>query len=64
MIWKGIPVREMLAYPLTVVQQLLGVSRTTLWREIRLGRLKTTTLKRIPKFELERYLAEQLCSVS
>lgn len=56
--YNGIPVREMLAYPLPVAMRLLGVSRTTLWREINLGRLKQTRLKLIPRVEIDRYLAE------
>ena len=56
--WKGVPFREMLAVPLAVARQLLGIGRTSLWKEISLGRIRKTPLNTIPKTELERYLAE------
>jgi hypothetical protein len=58
--WKGVPVREMSAYPLTVACKLLGISRTTLWRQIALGHLRKTPRNLIPRFELERYLKDRL----
>jgi len=56
LMWKGVPVREMLAVPLAVACQLLGIGRTSLWKEISIGRIRKTPLNTIAKAELERYL--------
>jgi hypothetical protein len=62
LMWKGVPVREMLAVPLAIACKLLGMGRTSLWKEISLGRIRKTPMNTIPRTELERYLAESIAA--
>ncbi len=59
LLWHGVPVREMLAYPLPLVALLLGVHRQTIYREIARGRLTRTPLGLVSRDELARYLKSQ-----
>jgi hypothetical protein len=54
--YRGIPVRDMLAFPTEIAARMIGISGTTLRREIARGKLKRTSLKLISRNELIRYL--------
>jgi hypothetical protein len=58
--WNGAPVCEMFAYPVTLAAKLLGMGRTSLWKEIQLGKIRKTSKNTIPRSEIERYLAAEL----
>jgi hypothetical protein len=60
LLYKGTPVRDMVALPLRVAAKIIGISETTLYKEIGLKRLRTTSLKLIPRTELDRYLTADL----
>jgi predicted DNA-binding transcriptional regulator AlpA len=62
LVWKGVPVREMLAVPLDVACQLLGIGRTSLWKEMKLGRIRKTRLNTVPRSEIDRWLAEAIAT--
>lgn len=57
--YQGVPVSEMLAYPMCVARLLMGVSETSLWRIVNENRIRVTPLKRISRKELDRYLEEE-----
>ena len=52
----------MLAFPSTVAAKLIGVSYSTFWIEVGLGRIRRTHLKTVSRAELVRYLAESVAS--
>lgn len=56
---RGVPVSEMLAFPMPVARLLLGISESTLWREVQMNKIKTTPLRLISRKEIERYLDAQ-----
>jgi hypothetical protein len=60
LLWKGAPVRDMVAVPTLVAAHLLGISRTQLYYEVLEGRLKQTRSKTISRQEIERYLADEV----
>jgi hypothetical protein len=60
LIFRGVPVREMFAYPTGLAAKLIGVSDPTLRREIARGRIRRTEYKLIPRSELLRYLEASL----
>ncbi len=60
LVYQGILVREMLAYPLGLAALLVGLSYTTFWKEVKLGRIRVTPRKLVSRAELERYLESQL----
>jgi len=52
----------MLAVPLDVACQLLGIGRTSLWKEMKLGRIRKTRLNTVPRSEIDRWLAEAIAT--
>lgn len=59
LLFRGVPVGDMLAFPVGLAAQLMGVCYNTLWREVKRKRIKMTPLKLIPRAELDRYLAAE-----
>lgn len=57
---RGIPVRDMLAFPSELAALLIGISSVTLRREVARGKLFRTSFKTIPRDELLRYLRDEL----
>lgn len=57
LMFNGVPVDAMLAYPARVARVLLGVSRWTFKRAVDRGDLKLSPLRLVSKQELERFLA-------
>jgi predicted DNA-binding transcriptional regulator AlpA len=53
---------EQIAYSMARAAELLSISRTTLWREVKRGRLLATRYKTIPRSELIRWLAAETAS--
>ncbi|HMJ91466.1 MAG TPA: hypothetical protein VK530_16710 [Candidatus Acidoferrum sp.] len=58
--YKGTPVREMLAYPMSIAAKLVGLGGTRFWTECAAGKIRRTPFKTVPRVELERYLAASL----
>ena len=56
--YRGFPVREMMTFPIGLAAQLLGFSRVSIWRKVRMGQLKMNSSKRISREELLRFAAE------
>jgi hypothetical protein len=56
--YRGFPVREMITFPIGLAAQLLGLSRVSIWRKVRLGKLKMNSSKLISREELLRFAAE------
>lgn len=56
LIFRGVPVKEMLAYPIALAAVLVGKSYWTLRREVHLGRLHQSPGAVIAREELDRYL--------
>jgi hypothetical protein len=50
----------MLAYLLNIAAKILGVSYTTIWREVSLGRLSMSGTKLTSRQEIDRYLAAKI----
>jgi hypothetical protein len=57
--YRGIPVRDMLAYPTEIAARLIGINGTTLRREIARGSIRRTPLKIIAREEIIRYLTRE-----
>ena len=56
MLYKGVPVRDMIALPVHVAAILIGRSRWTVWRAIASGKLKVQG-RTVLRSELERWLS-------
>jgi hypothetical protein len=54
------PQSKKLAYGLGEAAQMLSISRTSLWREMKRRKLHVTSLGTIPHAELERYLRDEM----
>lgn len=63
LIFRGVPVREMLAYPIQIAAVLLGISYWTLRRQVQLGWLRQSPRAMISRAELLRYLEAGLPAV-
>ena len=60
LLFRGVPIDQMLSYPLAVAALVLGVSYTSLWRKVSLGHLSMSAGKLISRSEIDRYLAEKI----
>ncbi len=60
LIYHGIPVKDMLAFPLQLAAMLLGLGYTTFWKEIKLGHIRVGPRKLVSRAELKRYSESQL----
>jgi hypothetical protein len=58
MIYRGVPVREMMAYPIPLFAKLIGRSRQYVWKEITLGRLRVKN-RLISRAEAEHWLSPE-----
>jgi len=58
LLYQGIPVDEMLAYPVWLAARRAGCSYDTIWRARRNGQLKANAFGLIPRAELLRWLNE------
>lgn len=56
--YRGTPVTALDAYPLGLAAVLLGMSYTTFWKEVKLGRIRVGKRKRVSRAEIERYLSD------
>ena len=56
LVYRGLPVSQMLAYPIQLVGLLIGRSRYTIWRAIAAGHLRVTKERTVLRTELERWL--------
>lgn len=50
---------DALLFNMNNAAKLLGISRQTLWREVRRGRIRRTRLKMISRTEIDAYLARE-----
>ena len=60
LLYDGIPVQDMLAYPVAVAAALIGVCYETFRTEVEAKRIRMTPLKLVPRSEIQRYLDAQL----
>jgi hypothetical protein len=59
LMWRGIPVGDMLAFPSGLAARLIGVSRSTFWRDVKLGKIRQQRHGLVTRDELLRYLREE-----
>ncbi len=59
MTFKGIPVQNVLSFPLMMAAKMLGMSYRTLRRKIIRGEIQMNKARRISKVEMERYATTQ-----
>ena len=55
LLFLNFPLEHMVGYPLNLAAKLLGMDRSTLWREKVRGNIKVAPSGLISKVELERY---------
>ncbi len=55
--YRGVPVKDMLAYPHKVAAQILGVTSRTIYNLLRKGELHENRARLISRAELERFAA-------